>query len=249
MDIQILQLETTSPDGTELKSYVCLPKDASADKPAPAILVAPEWWGVVEFVQKVTERLARAGFAAVAMDVYGEGKLTTDANQANEWMEQMLANQDQLMARCQAILKDFCDVQGVDSKRLGGIGFCFGGKIVLDMAREGLPLQAVATFHGNLTPKQPAEKGKFAAKVLVAQGEADTMTTMDDVEKFKAEMDNADVDYTVDVYEGAKHSFSNPAADERAAKNNIDLGYDEAAANASWDAMIAFMQDNLANAQ
>lgn len=245
MNIQILQLESTTQNGIELKSYVCLPKDATSDNPAPAILVAPEWWGVVEHPQKVTERLAEAGFAAVAMDVYGEGKLTTDAAQANEWMNQMLADQEMLMARCKLIMQDFCDLDAVDEKRLGAIGFCFGGKIALDMAREGLPLKAVATFHGNPTPKQPAEKGKFNAKVLVAHGEADTMVTMDAIEGLKKELDNADVEYTVDVYEGAKHGFTNPDADKRAAENGVDLGYDADAAKASWDEMIEFMRENL----
>jgi dienelactone hydrolase len=208
-------------------------------------LVAPEWWGVVEHPQKVTERLAEAGFAAVAMDVYGEGKLTTDAAQANEWMSQMLADQDMLMARCKLIMDDFTDLEAVDTNRLGAIGFCFGGKIALDMAREGFPLKAVATFHGNPTPKQPAQKGKFTAKVLVAHGEADSMVSMDAIEGLKKELDNADVEYTVDVYEGAKHGFTNPNADKRAEENGVDLGYDADAAKASWDEMIAFMQDNL----
>ena len=207
--------------------------------------MAPEWWGVVEHPQKVTERLAEAGFAAVAMDVYGEGKLTTDAAQANEWMSQMLADQDMLMARCKLIMDDFTDLEAVDTNRLGAIGFCFGGKIALDMAREGFPLKAVATFHGNPTPKQPAQKGKFTAKVLVAHGEADSMVSMDAIEGLKKELDNADVEYTVDVYEGAKHGFTNPNADKRAEENGVDLGYDADAAKASWDEMIAFMQENL----
>ena len=245
MPIQILQLESTTTDGVELKSYVCLPESASHDHPAPAILVAPEWWGAAAHTQKVTERLAEAGFAAVAMDVYGEGKLTTDAAQANEWMSQMLADQDMLMARCKLIMDDFTDLEAVDKNRLGAIGFCFGGKIVLDMAREGFPLKAVATFHGNPTPKQPAQKGKFTAKVLVAHGEADSMVSMDAIEGLKKELDNADVEYTVDVYEGAKHGFTNPNADKRAEENGVDLGYDADAAKASWDEMIAFMQDNL----
>ena len=245
MPIQILQLESTTTDGVELKSYVCLPESASHDHPAPAILVAPEWWGAAAHTQKVTERLAEAGFAAVAMDVYGEGKLTTDAAQANEWMSQMLADQDMLMARCKLIMDDFTDLEAVDTNRLGVIGFCFGGKIALDMAREGFPLKAVATFHGNPTPKQPAQKGKFTAKVLVAHGEADSMVSMDAIEGLKKELDNADVEYTVDVYEGAKHGFTNPNADKRAEENGVDLGYDADAAKASWDEMIAFMQDNL----
>ena len=217
---------------------------------ATTILPQRFWWRLnggawLSTHKKVTKRLAEAGFAAVAMDVYGEGKLTTDAAQANEWMSQMLADQDMLMARCKLIMDDFTDLEAVDTNRLGAIGFCFGGKIALDMAREGFPLKAVATFHGNPTPKQPAQKGKFTAKVLVAHGEADSMVSMDAIEGLKKELDNADVEYTVDVYEGAKHGFTNPNADKRAEENGVDLGYDADAAKASWDEMIAFMQDNL----
>ncbi len=244
MSIKTFELISTTDNGVELRSYVALPESASNDNSVTGILVAPEWWGVVEHPKSVTERLAKAGYAAVAMDVFGEGKLTTDAAMANMWMEQVLADQDMLMARCQLILNDFSDQMGVNGDNLGAIGFCFGGKVVLDMAREGMPLKAVATFHGNLSPKQPADK-QFTAKVLVAHGRADSMVTMDAVEAFKKEMDAADVDYTVDVYDDAKHGFTNPQADKRASDNNADLGYNEAAAKQSWDKMMDFMQANL----
>lgn len=244
MQIQTSELQSTTPDGTTLKSYVCSPNNSLATK-LPAILVAPEWWGVSEHPKNVTEKLAKAGFVAVAMDIYGDGKLTTDASQANEWMSQMLADQDKLMARCALILKDFCQLDNVDKDRIGVIGFCFGGKIALDMAREGFDIKAVATFHGNPMPKQPAQKDKFIAKVLVAHGEADSMVSMEAIEGLKQELDNAQVDYTIDVYEGAKHGFSNPHADERAKQNGVDLGYDEAATTISWDNMIEFMNKNL----
>lgn len=247
MDIKTYELKTTADYGMELISYVALPEDTTDESSVPGILVAPEWWGAVEYPQHVTEKLARAGFAAITMDIYGEGKLTTDAAQANEWMEQMLADPDKLMARCQAILNDFSDQLPVDGNNLGAIGFCFGGKIVLDMAREGMPLKAVATFHGNPAPKQPAEKGKFKAEVLVAHGRDDSMVSMDAIEDLKKELDNADVTYTVDIYDNAKHGFSNPEADKRAAENNIDLGYNETAANESWNKMIKFMRKKLHN--
>lgn len=245
MSIKTYEIKTTADSGMELISYVALPEEATDENSVPGILVAPEWWGVVEHPRKVTERLAEAGFAAVAMDVYGEGKLTSDAAQANEWMTQMLNDQDRLMTRCRAILDDFADQLPVDGKRLGIAGFCFGGKIALDMAREGMPIKAVATFHGNLSPKQPAEKGKFDAEVLVAHGRNDSMVSMDDVERFKQEMDNAGVKYTVDVHDNAKHGFTNPNADQRAADNGVDLGYNETAANESWNKMISFMRDTL----
>ena len=244
MSIKTFELISTTENGVQLISYVALPESASNDNPVTGILVAPEWWGVVEHPKSVTERLAKAGYAAVAMDVFGEGKLTTDAAMANMWMEQVLADQDMLMARCQLILNDFSDQMGVNGDNLGAIGFCFGGKVVLDMAREGMPLKAVATFHGNLSPKQPADKN-FAAKVLVAHGGADSMVTMDAVEGFKKEMEAAGVDYTVDVYDDAKHGFTNPQADKRAADNDADLGYNEAAAKQSWVKMMDFMKANL----
>ena len=244
MSIKTFELISTTEDGVELISYIALPEDADDDNPVAGILVAPEWWGVVEHPKSVVERLAKAGYAAVAMDVYGEGKLTSDAAQANMWMEQVLEDPDMLMARCRLILNDFSDQMAINGDNLGAIGFCFGGKVVLDMARDGLPLKAVATFHGNPSPKQPADE-KFTAKVLVAHGRDDSMVSMEAIEGLKAELDAADVDYTIDVYDGAKHGFTNPHADERAAKNKVDLGYNETAAKQSWENMLEFMKTNL----
>jgi len=245
MSIKTFELISTTENNVELISYVALPENAADDKPVAGILVAPEWWGISDHTKSVAERLAEAGYAAVAMDVYGEGKITTDASMANMWMEQVTADQDMLMARCRLILNDFSDQLAVDGNNLGAIGYCFGGKIVLDMAREAMPLKAVATFHGNLSAKQPADKN-FTAKVLVAHGRDDSMVSMDAVEGLKSELDAADVDYTIDVYDNAKHGFTNPHADEKAAKNEIDLGYNEAAAKQSWENMLEFMKTNLA---
>lgn len=243
--MQTQELISTTEDGIQLKSYVCLPDNVKDNHSYPAILVAPEWWGVVEHPRNVTERLAEAGFVAVAMDIYGEGKLTTDAVQANDWMMQMLSDQDKLMVRCRLILDDFCQLSAVDSEKLGVIGFCFGGKIALDMAREGFPLKAVATFHGNPTPKQPAKKGKFLAKVLVAHGQDDSMVSLQALDDLKQELDKAEVNYHIDIYEHAKHGFTNPMADQRAKENGVDLGYHQDSAEKSWKKMIQFMQENL----
>ena len=244
MSIKTFELISTTENGVQLISYVALPENASDDHPVAGILVAPEWWGIVDHPKSVVERLAEAGYAAVAMDVYGEGKLTTDAAQANMWMEQVLEDQDMLLSRCRLILNDFSDQLAVDGDNLAAIGFCFGGKVVLDMAREGMPLKAVATFHGNPTPKQPADKN-FTANVLVAHGRDDSMVSMEAIEGLKSELDAAGVDYIIDVYDNAKHGFTNPHADERAAKNEVDLGYNESAAKQSWENMLEFMENNL----
>lgn len=239
------EMVSTSDEGVELKNYVCLPKDAADGQKYPLILVAPEWWGITQHSRSAAERLAEAGFVAVTMDVYGEGKITPDVSQANEWMNQMLSDEGMLMARCERILKDACDLMTVDKDNVGAIGFCFGGKVVLDMARQGFPLKAVATFHGNPTPYQPAQKGKFHAKVLVAHGLEDTMVPVEAIEGLKKELHEAGVSYDVDFYKGAKHGFTNVEADKHAAENHVDLGYNAEAAKASWDKMIDFMQENL----
>lgn len=245
MTITTRTLHTTAPDGTALLSHVAMPINTPTDGKSPAILVAPEWWGLVGHPQEVAARLAYAGFVAVTMDIYGDGKMTTDAHQAGEWMTHMLNNSDELMNRCQAIYQDVAALAEVDASRLGIAGFCFGGKIALDMARLGTPFKAVATFHGNPKPITPASADKFTAKVLVAHGAADSMISDEAIEQLRAELSHAKVDFQIDVYPNAKHGFSNPHADERACENGVDLAYDAVAAKTSWDKMVQFMKDNL----
>ena len=126
---------------------------------------------------------------------------------------------------------------GVDPQRTAAIGYCFGGAMVLHMARIGLPLSAVASFHGSLGSFHSAAPGSIKARILVSHGAADSMVTMGDLEGFKQEMDAAQADYQVLLLEGAKHGFSNPQADVNAEKYGIDLGYQQQADEQSWAAM------------
>ena len=130
----------------------------------------------------------------------------------------------------------------IDDTRLAAIGFCFGAKVALDLARDGCDLKAVVTFHGTLSPKVSAEIGKIQGELLVLHGADDTRVTMDKLDAFKQEMDAAQANYQVIVYPHAKHAFSNPVADERARDNGVDLGYDAQAAQASNQAMLDLLQ-------
>ncbi|XID74998.1 dienelactone hydrolase family protein [Alkanindiges sp. WGS2144] len=232
------QLSYTSPEGTTLIGHFSMPEGTTGV--VPGIMVCPEWWGVTEHPRQQAEQLASQGYAALAIDVYGEGKVTDQASQANEWMSAMLANQDLLMQRAKAGMDILAAQPDVDASRLGAIGFCFGGKIALDMAREGFDLKGVVSFHGTLTPKQPAQPGQIKAELLIEHGEADSMVSLNDLETFRQEMDKAGAHYHVDVYPGAKHGFTNPLADERARNNSIDLGFNAQAAQQSHQAMLDF---------
>lgn len=114
------------------------------------------------------------------------------------------------------------------------------------MARRGEVIKAAASFHGNLTPQQArAGKGAVSAALLVEHGGKDSMVSMDDLAAFRAEMDAAGADYRIDVFPEARHGFTNPQATANGEKNGVDLAYDQAAAEQSWQNLLAFLQEKL----
>lgn len=227
-------------NGIPMQGKLYWPENAGA--PVPGIVVAPEWWGMTDHVQQAGERLAQAGYAALVMDLYGEGKTTDEAAQAGAWMNALLDNPVELLVRAKAGLEALAEVEGVDAGRLGAIGFCFGGKVALEMARAGLPLKAAVSFHGGVEPFAKAEAGKVQAALLVQHGGADSMVGMDAVAAFRDEMDAAGVTYHVDVFPDARHAFTNPQADANARKNGVDLAYHPEAAQQSWENMLAWLK-------
>ena len=177
--------------------------------------------------------------------MYGDKKVTTDVPQASAWMNQTFEQPDTIVNRAQAGLNALAAQPGVNAEKLAAIGFCYGGKVVLDLVRSGADLKAVVTFHANLSPKAPAQKGKIQAEILVLHGEIDTMVSLDDVESFRQEMHDAEVDHEVIIFEDAKHGFSNPLADERAKANNVDLGYNAEAERQGLEAMYELLDKHL----
>lgn len=234
------ELRYTSPEGTTLVGHLALPKEVKGT--VPGIVICPEWWGLTPYPKQRAEELASQGYATLAIDVYGDGKVTDQASQANEWMSDLLADQELLMQRAKAGLDILAAQPEVDETRMAAMGFCFGGKIALDMAREGYELKGVVSFHGNLSPKLPAKVGQVKAELLIEHGAEDSMVSMESLEQFRQEMDAAQVRYHVDVYPGAKHGFTNPVADDRARVNGIDLGFNAQAAEQSSQAMLAFFE-------
>ncbi len=160
-------------------------------------------------------------------------------------MIQTFEQPDTIVNRAQAGLNALAAQPGVNAEKLAAIGFCYGGKVVLDLVRSGADLKAVATFHAVLATGTPAEKGKVKAEILVLHGELDSMVTLDDVASFRQEMHDAEVDHEVIIFEDAKHGFSNPLADERAKANNVDLGYNAEAERQGLEAMYELLDKHL----
>lgn len=237
------EIQYQAKDGTTLIGYFAAPESTQA---VAGVIVSPEWWGRNEYTEQRARELAEHGFAALAIDMYGNKNVTTTASQANEWMMQTFQTAGTIVDRASAGLATLAAQPEVDATRLAAIGFCYGGKVILDLARSGAELKSVVTFHANLSAQQVAEQDTFKAEVLVLHGEKDSMVSLADVESFKQEMSNAQVKSEVIVLKDAKHGFSNPQADERAKANGVDLGYNQEAEKAGLAAMYSLLDRTLA---
>jgi len=227
--------------GLVMKGYLAY--DSSIQGKRPGILVVHEWWGHNEYARKRARMLAELGYTALAVDMFGEGKQAEHPDDAGKFAAAAMQNLDLGKKRFEAALAVLKNHPTVDSARIGAIGYCFGGGVVLTMARMGVDLDGVVSFHGSLAARTEAQHGAIKAKILVLTGGADAMITPDVVAAFEQEMKKAGADYRVIVYPGAKHSFTNPDADGYAQKFGISVGYNEAADKASWKEMKQFFAD------
>ena len=130
---------------------------------------------------------------------------------------------------------------------MAAIGYCFGGSVVLNMARMGEDLKGVASFHGGLDTDYPAQSGKIKARIISFTGDADPMIGSEKVAHFKKEMESAGADFRVVIYPGVKHAFTNPEADELGKKFNLPLAYNLAADKDSWEQAKVFLREVFAS--
>lgn len=228
-------------DGTTLKGYIAY-DDAIKGK-RPAVLVVHEWWGHNDYARKRADMLAAMGYTALAVDMYGDGKLANHPDDAGKFATEVSKNMPLAKRRFEAGMKLLRKQKTVAPKEMAAIGYCFGGGVVLNMARMGEDLKGVASFHGSLDALTLAEPGKIKARIVSFTGEDDPMIGADKVAAFKQEMDKAGADYRVVTYPGVKHSFTNPAADELGKKFNLPLAYNAGADKDSWQQATVFLRE------
>lgn len=207
------------------------------------VIVVHEWWGLNQYAKDRAKMLAEAGYTAIAVDMYGHGKVADHPNDAQGFMQAALENPDKVSARFNAAKDILKKHKNVDPSRVYAMGYCFGGAVVLNQARLGNDLAGVASFHGSLSAAVEAKPGDIKAKVLVAHGGADPMVPVEQVTGFIQEMLTLGVDLEFLNYPQAKHSFTNPEATEKGKKFNLPLAYDEKADTESWNAFLAFIAE------
>jgi dienelactone hydrolase len=212
----------------------------------PGVLVVHEWWGVNDYIRRRAHMLAELGYAALAADMYGDGKVADNPADAGALMNTVLGNMKAGEERFRAAYDLLAAQNTVDRNRIAAIGYCFGGAIVLHAARIGMPLRGVVSFHGALGSFHAPAPGSVTAKLLVCHGAADSLVPDAQVSAFKQEMDAAKADYRFVAYPGALHGFTNPDADANAKRYGIPLGYDAEADRRSWQDMSEFLARVLA---
>lgn len=221
------------------KGYIASPSQNTGKK--PAVIIVHEWWGHNEYARSRADQLAKDGYVAMSLDMYGDGKLANHPKDAGELSGMVMKNPELAEKKFRAALEILKARPDVDSENIAAIGYCFGGAIVLEMAKRGLPLKGVVSVHGMLSTPTPAQKGKTTAKVLVLNGAADVFITAKDIEGFKKEMDKAKVNYEFVNIPNAKHGFSNPKATENGKKFGIPLEYSSEADTTSWTKSSDFL--------
>lgn len=238
---EVVTKEVNYSDGeTNMKGYVAY--DDSVKGKRPGVIVVHEWWGHNDYAKKRARMLAGLGYRAIALDMYGNGKTASHPKDAGMFSGEVKKNMAVAEKRFMAAYKVLQQQDNVAKDKISAIGYCFGGGIVLEMARRGVDLDGVVSFHGSLGTNTPAKEGKVKAKVLVLNGAADPFTKAESIEALKKEMKAAKVDFKFVNYPGAKHAFTNPGADKFGAKFKIPLAYQAKADKESWNEMKTFFK-------
>jgi dienelactone hydrolase len=225
-------------DGVTMKGFVAY--NDSLKGPLPVVLIVHEWWGLTDYPRMRAKQLAELGYLAFAVDMYGDDKTAETPDEAQKLSAPFYGSMKVATPRFEAALAKIKTFPNADTNRIAAIGYCFGGGMVLNMARTGEPLKGVVSFHGNLMGT-PADKNLLKAEILVCHGDSDKFVLPAEVAAFKKQMDSVGAKYTFKHYANATHAFTNLGATEKGKKYNMPIEYNAAADTASFNEMKAFL--------
>lgn len=231
------QVVSYSVDSLSCKDFVYY--NESMEGKRPAVLVVHEWWGLNDYAKNRAKQLAAMGYIAMAVDMYGNGKTADNPKDAGALASLYYQHPELTKSRLDIALSKLKEFKQTDPANVAAIGYCFGGFVVLNAAKQGADLKGVVSFHGGLSGVA-ANKKLLKAKVLVCHGGADKFVPEAEVNAFKKAMDSISADYSFKVYANATHAFTNPEATEKGKKLNMPIEYNPAADTASWNDMKDF---------
>lgn len=225
-------------DDTTYEGYLARPVTRMVSY--PAVLVVHDWTGNGDFSRSQAERLAQRGYIAFAVDLYGKGVRAKDRKEASQLAGKFYKEPMLFRTRMRAALEALKQVPGVDSSRIGAMGFCFGGTAVLELVRSGAELSGAVLFHGGLKPfpSQPAPVVK--TPLLILYGDYDPFVPPADLAACMVELNTAKAHYRLVGYPEAVHAFTNPAAGDDPSTGSA---YNASAAKAAFSEMETFFAD------
>jgi dienelactone hydrolase len=222
-----------------LRGYLAF--DETAAERRPGVLVFHEGLGLGDFAMARARMLAELGYVAFAADMFGDRRQARNLQEVAKLVGDLRDEPQMLRARGRAALAKLAALPQVDASRIGAIGFCFGGSVVLELARDGADLKAVISFHGVLATRTPAVSGNVKASVLVCTGADDPLAPPEQIKAFEDEMRAADVrDWQVISYGNTLHGFTNPAADGSMLRTAL---YSEQADRRAWASMRSLFNE------
>ncbi|MFO1146822.1 MAG: dienelactone hydrolase family protein [Alsobacter sp.] len=235
----------TYQDGaTSLKGFIVYDDAGGAKR--PGIVMVPEWWGITKHAHDEARNFAQQGYTVFLADMYGDGKTADNPKDAGALAGELMKAPAAMQSRFNAAKAQLSQHPTVGGSRIGAVGYCLGGAVVLNMARVGSDLGAVAGFHASLGINTPApQPGEVKAKILVLNGADDPFIKKEEYVAFEKDLDAAKADYKVIQYPGAVHSFTNPEATEIGKKFNLPLRYDEKADKESTAAALSLFDATL----
>src|SRR5690349_11236833 len=235
----------TYSDGEATMKGFLVYDDASQAK-RPGIVMVHEWWGITPHMHNQAKKFAEQGYTVLISDMYGDAKTADNPKDAGALSSSVMKNPTVMESRFKAARDQLAKQATVNPQKIGAVGYCFGGAVVVNMARSGADLAAVAGFHASLGLNTPAPApGSVKAKVLILNGADDPFVKREQYAALKKDFDAAKVDYRIIEYPGAVHAFTNPEATELGKKFNLPLKYDAKADQESKAEAAKFFATNL----
>jgi dienelactone hydrolase len=222
----IKETPVTYTDGeATMKGFVVY--DDSSDAKRPGLIMVHEWWGITNHMHNQARKFAQQGYTVLIADMYGDAKTADNPKDAGALSSSVMKNPTAMESRFKAARDQLVKQASVNPQRIGAVGYCFGGAVVLNMARAGADLAAVAGFHASLGLNTPAPaQGAIKANILILNGADDPFVKREQYDVLKKDFDAAKASYRVIEYPGAVHAFTNPEATELGKKFNLPLRYD-----------------------
>ena len=223
---EIKEVPVTYSDGTTTMKGFVVYDDATTAK-RPGIIMVHEWWGITPHTHAEAKKFAQQGYTAFIADMFGDGKTADNPKDAGGLAGGVMKDPKTMESRFKAAQAELAKQATVNPQKIGAVGYCFGGAVVLNMARTGDDLKAVAGFHASLGLNTPAPApGTVKAKILILNGADDPFVKKEQYEAMQKDFDAAKADYRVIEYPGAVHAFTNPEATELGKKFNLPLKFD-----------------------